>query len=424
MSEQLTENPIERKTEINKVKAISTSVPIESGLDFILSHLEKPYFPRRISTYLTEKSGPWQVLVNSRDEAIASFKESNLLNCRISAYQFPVPVVRGINAQVPNFFMSDLDRKSFKTNKSLQQCLQDKLHGANPSVLWSGGGYRILQPLDADVDVILEMESIFAKFHEPSRGLMRYAEKLMTYGKADSNHSNNVSFGNCMVRIPGSYNAKYIQFDDNGQIVNIPPKSEVKIVQPLIRGEKLSTNQSTLEVAGARTIDQIRKDGIDKQLKQRIAAERAEMQRIKDQTKERLPGQFISLRQDKETRTFLFTGQWQKLLVPAKDFVTKQEIPGKTVTKYRFQVYDLTTFDSNNPAIKQTPAYNLGLNAGLDYSHVARTNNTASYNDACAKSYISTCRNSVICEVGYTDGQNQTPFDKTNTIISDTTGGG
>ena len=35
--------------------------------------------------------------------------------------------------------------------------------------------------------------------------------------------------------------------------------------------------------------------------------------------------------------------------MPAKDFVTKQEIPGKTLTKYRFQVYDLTTFDSNNP---------------------------------------------------------------------------
>jgi hypothetical protein len=50
----------------------------------------------------------------------------------------------------------------------------------------------------------------------------------------------------------------------------------------------------------------------------------------------------------------LFTGQWQKLQVPAKDYVTKQEIPGKTVTKYRFQVYDLTSFDSNNspePAI-------------------------------------------------------------------------
>src|SRR5215831_4824215 len=98
MSEQSTENPIERNTDINsrinKAKAISTSVPIESGLDFILSHLEKPYFPRRISTYLTEKNGPWQVLVNSRDEALAKFKESDLLNCRISAYRFPVPAVR------------------------------------------------------------------------------------------------------------------------------------------------------------------------------------------------------------------------------------------------------------------------------------------------------------------------------------------
>jgi hypothetical protein len=109
------------------------------------------------------------------------------------------------------------------------------------------------------------------------------------------------------------------------------------------------TNQSTLGLEGTKTIDQIRKDGIDKQLKERIAAERAEMQYIKDQTKQRLPGQFVSLRQDKETRTFLFTGEWQKLQVPAKDFVTKQEIPGKTVTRYRFQVYDLTTFDSNNP---------------------------------------------------------------------------
>ena len=39
----------------------------------------------------------------------------------------------------------------------------------------------------------------------------------------------------------------------------------------------MSTNQSTLEVVGARTIDQIRKDGIDKQMKERIAAERQEM---------------------------------------------------------------------------------------------------------------------------------------------------
>jgi hypothetical protein len=112
----------------------------------------------------------------------------------------------------------------------------------------------------------------------------------------------------------------------------------------------LSTNQSTLEVGGAiRTIDQIRKDGIDKQMLERIAQERQEMQRIRQEQKERLPGQFLSLKHDKETRTFLFTGNYQKIEVPAKDFVTKQIIPGKMVTKYRFQVYDLTSFDPNNP---------------------------------------------------------------------------
>jgi hypothetical protein len=82
----------------------------------------------------------------------------------------------------------------------------------------------------------------------------------------------------------------------------------------------LSTNQSTLEVGGAiRTIDQIRKDGIDKQMLERIAQERQEMQRIRQEQKERLPGQFLSLKHDKETRTFLFTGNYQKIEVPAKD---------------------------------------------------------------------------------------------------------
>jgi hypothetical protein len=65
-------------------------------------------------------------------------------------------------------------------------------------------------------------------------------------------------------------------------------------------------------------------------------------------TKERLPGQFISLKEDKETRTFLFTN-YQKIQVPRKDYKTGQTIPGKTVTKYRFHVYDMTTYDPANP---------------------------------------------------------------------------
>jgi hypothetical protein len=105
---------------------------------------------------------------------------------------------------------------------------------------------------------------------------------------------------------------------------------------------------SQLDVETTKTIDQLRKDGIDKQTLERIASDRAEMQRVKQEAKERLPGQFLSLKQDKEQRTFLFTGAYQKLEVPAKDFVTKQPIPGRMVTRFRFQVYDVT--DPDNPS--------------------------------------------------------------------------
>ena len=40
-----------------------------------------------------------------------------------------------------------------------------------------------------------------------------------------------VSFGDCMVRILGSFNSKYIQFNDIGEVVNILPQSEAKIMQ-------------------------------------------------------------------------------------------------------------------------------------------------------------------------------------------------
>ena len=59
----------------------------------------------------------------------------------------------------------------------------------------------------------------------------------------------------------------------------------------------------------------------------------------------RLPGAFISLKSDKESKTLLFSGNYQKIEVPAKDWQTKQIIPGKMVTKWRWQVYDVTNPD-------------------------------------------------------------------------------
>jgi hypothetical protein len=204
---------------------------IEEGLDFIEGHLAPPTYPRRIATYATEGK---QMLVNNRGEALARFKQSNLLDCRISAYPYPVPEYKGVNRQTADFFLSDLDKKNFK--KSFEECMQitlqnfnNKLHGANPTILWSGGGYHFLQPMYADV--LLEMESVFMEFVEPSRKLMQYAEKLVTDNKGDQCHCSTVSFNNCLIRIPGSYNSKYVQFNDMGKVENISPESEVKIVK-------------------------------------------------------------------------------------------------------------------------------------------------------------------------------------------------
>jgi hypothetical protein len=76
-----------------------------------------------------------------------------------------------------------------------------------PSVLWSGGGFHVHQPLDPDVVPIYEELSEFRRYKDPSVQFMRYAEQVLTAGKADRNHR--VSFASCMARIPASRNSKY-----------------------------------------------------------------------------------------------------------------------------------------------------------------------------------------------------------------------
>ncbi|MGC1931812.1 MAG: hypothetical protein WA667_22820, partial [Candidatus Nitrosopolaris sp.] len=119
-----------------------------------------------------------------------------------------------------------LDRALKKTLKFIKENLNDD--NIFPSVLWTGNGYHIYLPVTA---FILELESVFAEFEEPSRQFIQWTEQFLTKNKADPCHSNSLSFRNCMARIPGSFNSKLVQPNEKGEIVNIPESAEVKIIK-------------------------------------------------------------------------------------------------------------------------------------------------------------------------------------------------
>lgn len=190
----------------------------ESGLEYILNHFQEPRFPRTIST-----KGNKQILVYSREEALARFRQANLLDCKINAYPNYIGF-EDINRQPPNLIFIDLDLGTFRSRLALDRALAKILKNISekfkievcPTVIWSGNGYHIYLPVDAP---ILEEESEFARFAQPSRKFIQFAEPYLSNNKSDPEHTKGLSFRNCMVRIPGSFNSK------NGK------REEVKIIQ-------------------------------------------------------------------------------------------------------------------------------------------------------------------------------------------------
>lgn len=176
---------------------------IKTGLDFILSHFTAFAFSRTISTKTTEGR---QIEVNSKAEALARFKQANYLDCRINAYS--KHDIKGL----PSFIFIDIDTTDLST---IDKILGGRLQSikAHPTVLFTGSGYHIYQPISS---LCIDELGTFAGYEEPSRRFLKFAEMYLSDKKCDMNH--NPSFKSCMVRIPGSINSK------NGL--------QVKIVQP------------------------------------------------------------------------------------------------------------------------------------------------------------------------------------------------
>lgn len=209
-------------------------ITIEHGLEFVNRHILL-IGPKAISTYITHDG---QIKYNTSgrflttEETLARYKQANYIDCRISGYPIYHPPDR---TDIPcSLFMADIDQKDFKTSEDFESCSKrtlqnfDRLLGCSPTQIWSGGGYHFIQPIDG---IVFESVKEFGKFRQPSRRFMHFLEWLVTNGMADYNHWNTVSFRNLMLRIPGSYNGKYILFDGANNILNIPPKSQVHIIK-------------------------------------------------------------------------------------------------------------------------------------------------------------------------------------------------
>jgi hypothetical protein len=205
-----------------------TSVEIENGVDFILSQFsEEPtiIFPRKISTY---KSNNKQFLVRSKQEIINAFIESNFVDCKINAYPY-LTDYKGIQRYKPNFIFIDIDKNNFKSDRSFKLVLSTTLknirerldNNVQPTVLHTGGGYHIYQPISCPM--VLENIQQFQKYEKPSQQFLRFAKDYLTNDKADK--SNYPSFRSCLLRIPGSFNGKCLS---KGETLE---NSRVKILQ-------------------------------------------------------------------------------------------------------------------------------------------------------------------------------------------------
>ena len=195
------------------------------GIDLILNHFQEPIFPRKIMT----KSIGYQLEVFDKQSVLNYFKSSNYTDCRINAYP-SYTNYHEINRVAPTFIMIDLDLKDFDYSKEkLDRELQNTLNkikqviGGYPTVLWTGNGYHIYQPMKG---FLLEEEEVFTKFtgdcnKDLTSIFMQFAEEFFTNKKQDAQHAPTIK--SCLLRIPYTLNSKC-----KGEEIRA---GEVKIIQ-------------------------------------------------------------------------------------------------------------------------------------------------------------------------------------------------
>jgi hypothetical protein len=131
---------------------------------------------------------------------------------RINAYPAVYSERKGPNRQAPNFIFVDIDRSNFNTESAFDLAVSKtirnikyKLPDAQPTVLDTGNGYHIYQPVFSPL-LLESIPELTKLLGEPSKTFLKFVEQFLSNGKAD--HSHNPTFKSCMLRIPWSVNSK------------------------------------------------------------------------------------------------------------------------------------------------------------------------------------------------------------------------
>jgi hypothetical protein len=126
-------------------------------------------------------------------------------DCRISAFY--------IGQKSPDLVFIDIDAKDFDSMRAFKTALTKALNNikkkidGHPSVLWSGRGYHIIQPIDCnvDLDTIKELAAL-VRDKDVNKAFLQFAAAYLSDSRKDT--CNSPSLKSCLLRVPYSHNSK------------------------------------------------------------------------------------------------------------------------------------------------------------------------------------------------------------------------
>src|SRR6185437_9392345 len=101
------------------------------------------------------------------------------------------------------------------------------LYGVRPLLLWSGNGYHVIIPVKA-TEALEHFEDFKGLTDRPSSEFLQFAKYFLSFSKADK--ANNPAFKSCLLRVPYTFNSKFIAEDID---------LDVKIIQAFDKSKPL-----------------------------------------------------------------------------------------------------------------------------------------------------------------------------------------